>query len=151
AEELREHLVLAYTGESHFSSRTHERVWHAYEAGEPKVTSALRCIKDLAFPAAGALCRADWRELAAVVDENWRHQQSLDATMATPATRRIEQAARAAGAWGLKATGAGAGGCLAILAPVDRGDAVRSAVGAEGARVLDFRFDFDGVTVWQEE
>jgi D-glycero-alpha-D-manno-heptose-7-phosphate kinase len=150
ARDLERHLVLVYTGESHFSSRTHERVWRAYQAGEPEVTGALRAIRDLATPAASALERGDWRELSRIVDENWVHQQRLDATMSTPGTARIEAAARGAGAWGMKATGAGAGGCLAVFAPADRRAAVGQAVTAEGARILDGRFDFDGVKVWSE-
>jgi D-glycero-alpha-D-manno-heptose-7-phosphate kinase len=48
AVELQAHLVLVYTGEAHFSSVTHQRVWKAYHEGCPEVLDALRTIKDLA-------------------------------------------------------------------------------------------------------
>jgi len=147
AAELEAMLVIAFTGESHFSSQTHRRVWDAYHAGRPDVVDALRTMRDLGVAAARALAAGDWRALADVVDENWRHQQRLDATISTPAVRRVEQAARAAGAWGVKATGAGAGGCLLIVVrPGDR-VAVERAVRRAGARVLPAGFDFAGVQV----
>jgi D-glycero-alpha-D-manno-heptose-7-phosphate kinase len=147
AAELEAMLVIAFTGESHFSAQTHGRVWAAYQAGRPEVVDALRAIRDLGAAAARALSAGEWRSLAALVDENWRHQQRLDATISTPAVQRVEEAARAAGAWGLKATGAGAGGCLLILAPPEDRPAVQEAVERAGARVLAATFDFGGVRV----
>jgi D-glycero-alpha-D-manno-heptose-7-phosphate kinase len=149
--ELDAMLVIAYTGHSHFSAQTHRRVWAAWAEGRADVVDALRSIRDMGSAAADALRRGDWRGLGSVMDENWRHQQRLDGTIRTPGVRTVEQAARAAGAWGLKATGAGAGGCLAIMAaPGARGPVVDAVTGA-GARVLDARIDADGLTVREEE
>ena len=52
------------------------------------------------------------------------------ATIATDITKRIEAAARGAGAWGMKATGAGAGGCLYVVcAPTGRSRASGGSAG----------------------
>ena len=76
----------------------------------------------------------------------------LDATISTEATRRIEVAVREAGAWGLKATGAGAGGCLVVAGPRERRDEIGAAAEAVGGRLLDWSFDFEGVTSrWGED
>lgn len=147
--ELARHTVLVYTGHSHFSSATHEAVWRAYRAGDATVCAALRRIRAMAADAAAALAAADWLRLAEVVDENWTQQQSLDWTIATERTRTIEQAVRAAGAWGVKATGAGAGGCLLVLCPAARQGAVRNAAVAAGGTVLDVAFVESGVEVWE--
>jgi D-glycero-alpha-D-manno-heptose-7-phosphate kinase len=151
AEDLAGHLLLVYTGESHFSSRTHEYVWSAYAAGEDGVVRALREIRGLAGDAAAAIEAGDWRALAGVLDANWRAQQRLHPSIATPAVQRTEAAARGAGAWGVKATGAGAGGCMAILGPARARAAIADAVTAAGGRVLAFAFDFDGVVVGEVE
>ncbi len=150
-EDLAQHLVLVYTGESHFSSRTHEHVWSAYAAGEDGVVHALREIRGLAGDAAAAIEAGGWRALAGVMDANWRAQQRLHASISTPAVRRIEAAARTAGAWGMKATGAGAGGCMAILGPAGGRRKVEDAVTVAGGRVLGFAFDFEGVVAREEE
>ncbi len=151
ARDLQRHLLLIYTGHSHFSSGTHAHVWRAYGEGEAEVTEALHALRDLVAPAARALEAGDWNALGEVVDENWRQQQRLHASISTPKIQAIEQAARQAGAWGLKATGAGAGGCMVVLCPAAGRDTVVAAVAAAGAEVLEAAFAFDGVTVWQEE
>jgi D-glycero-alpha-D-manno-heptose-7-phosphate kinase len=142
---LAAHALLVYTGQSHFSSDTHNRVWQAYQEGSPGVTDALKTMRALGPAAAQAVEASDWRALADVLNDNWAQQQRLDATIATPATHAIEDAARRAGAWGLKATGAGAGGCLVILAEPSRHEEIRAALAERKARVLEFAFEFDGV------
>lgn len=149
--ELGAMLVIAYTGQSHFSAQTHQRVWAAYAEGRSEVVDALRTIRDLGAAAAEAIEAGDWRRLAAIVDANWIQQQRLDATIATPAVRTVEAAARSAGAWGVKAAGAGAGGCLLVLAPPARRAAIVQAVTAVKAVVLEAGFDLDGAAVWDED
>jgi len=151
ARELSSHTVLVFTGQTHFSSQTHERVWDAYNSGDDTVIDAIRCIRDAAREAGDAIESGDWKGLASLVDENWLNQQRLDATMVTPATARIDAAVREAGAWALKATGAGAGGCVVVLCPPERRRAVTEAAHATGGKVLDFDFSFDGVRVWQQD
>ncbi len=151
AADLAAHSVLVYSGQSHFSSQTHARVWRAFEAGEPGVRETLGAIHQVGRETGPRLTAGDWRGVAALISENWRLQQALDPTIGTPATTRLVDAARAAGAWGAKGTGAGAGGCLYVMcAPADAGR-VTAAVAAAGGRVLDFAFDAEGVVVWQDE
>jgi galactokinase/mevalonate kinase-like predicted kinase len=86
-----------------------------------------------------------------LIDQNWRQQQRLDATISTTATQQMEQVARQSGAWGVKAMGAGAGGCLVVLVPPAYRPALVEAVRAAGGKVLDMAFDFGGVTSWEDD
>ncbi len=151
AQDLSRVLVLVYTGQTHFSSQTHARVWEAYQAADGDVTNALRTMRDLADACPSVIEAGDWQRLAALVDENWRQQQRLDVTIATSKTQDIEGAARMAGAWGMKATGAGAGGCMAILADPANRERVITSVRACGGEVLDYEFCFEGVEVAERE
>ncbi len=145
ATDLEEHLLIVYTGQSHFSPETHRRVWHAYLDGDREVADAIATIRDVVKPVGEALESGDWHGLAGLIDENWSQQQRLDATIQTDTMERIEAAARQAGAWGVKATGAGAGGCMLVLFPADRRQAVEEAVTAGVGRLLQWRFEFEGV------
>jgi len=149
--ELERMLVIAYTGQSHFSAQTHRRVWTAYADGRADIVDALRTIRDLGAAAAEALGAGDWPALARVVDANWVEQQRLDATISTPGVRAVEAALRQAGAIGVKAAGAGAGGCLLALAPPAQRAAVVQAATAAGALVLEARLDFTGLTIRDED
>ncbi len=148
-QDLARHTVLVYTGHSHFSSVTHEAVWSAYHSGDVTISTALRQIRALATAAADALRAADWQQLARVVDDNWVQQQRLDWSIATERTQAIERAVRDAGAWGLKATGAGAGGCLLVICPAASREGVWHAAAAAGGTPLDYGFATSGVAVWE--
>jgi D-glycero-alpha-D-manno-heptose-7-phosphate kinase len=74
AADLGRHLVLVYTGESHFSSDTHHRVWTGYQEGRPQVIEALHAIKDIGAALAAPIRAADWREVARLIEENWQQQ-----------------------------------------------------------------------------
>jgi D-glycero-alpha-D-manno-heptose-7-phosphate kinase len=150
ATDLQGHLVLVYTGESHFSSDTHRRVWTAYHEGRPDVLDALRSMKDIAVAMRPRIEAGDWRDVARLMDQNWYEQQRLDATMSTNVTQQVERVARQSGAWGVKAMGAGAGGCLIALVPPTHRPTLVETVRAAGGSVMDMAFDFDGVTSWEE-
>lgn len=149
ATDLLAHLTVIYSGRSHFSSATHEHVWNAYRARDATVSEALHGMRAAAVSAATAIEAADWKSLARVVDENWSQQRRLHATVSTETTEIIERQCREAGAWAVKATGAGAGGCLLVIAPPENKERVTKAAAAAGGEVLSFEFDWDGVQVWE--
>jgi D-glycero-alpha-D-manno-heptose-7-phosphate kinase len=143
---LESRLVLCYTGGSRISGDTIARVMLGFESGDRKIVEALDGIHDAAIAARDALAAGDIDALAEVVEANWRHQQALDAGQTTAAMERIESAAKAAGAIGSKACGAGAGGCMLFVARPDAAEAVKTAVQTAGGRLLPVSFDFEGVT-----
>lgn len=147
AEELERSIVLCFTGVSRVSGNTIARVMAAYESGDERVTRALRGLRDAARAMRDALRAADLSRIAQVLDENWRHQQALDAAMCTPTMAALESAARAAGAVGGKAAGAGAGGSMFFLAP-GRSEEVATAARAAGATVLPLSWSWEGVQRW---
>ena len=147
--ELEAHLVLCYTGASRFSSDTHRRVWEAFDRGEVAVRKALDGLKACALGMRGALEQGDIGAVGTVLTENWQHQQALAEGMRTEDMARLEDVARAAGADGVKACGAGAGGCMVFLARPGREFDVAEALRAAGGTILRFTFDRIGVAAWE--
>ena len=147
AADLARRIVLCYTGASRFSGATIARVMRAYEARDPVVVGALRRLRDLAAEMAEALAAEDLGLVGALLAENWRRQQALDPGMCTPEMARLEAALRDAGAFGGKAAGSGAGGCMFFVAGDDVAAARRAAVAA-GARLLPVVWAPDGVRTW---
>jgi D-glycero-alpha-D-manno-heptose-7-phosphate kinase len=151
ARELERALVLCYTGASRYSDRTHRGVWAAYARGDAPVRTALDGLRQCALTMRTALERGDLGTAAATMSENWVHQQALAEGMRTDAMAALEAVGREAGADGVKACGAGAGGCLVFLArPGREGDVAAALEGARGT-VLRFGFDLDGVRTWEAQ
>ncbi len=149
AEDLQRHVVIVYTGHSHFSSETHERVWNEYRRGDSVVVEALAEMRGLATNAAEQLEHGDWEALAKTINSNWKAQQRLHPTITTPHTAAIESAVLGAGAWGVKATGAGAGGCILVLCPKRARPDVAEAARRAGGQILELEFAMEGVNVWE--
>jgi D-glycero-alpha-D-manno-heptose-7-phosphate kinase len=145
--ELARRTILCYTGASRFSGGTIARVMQGYERGEPAIVGALQRLHCLAEEMVEALRREDLARVGALMAENWRRQQELDAAMCTPAMARLEAALGAAGALGGKAAGSGAGGCMFFIAGDDVAAARRAAVEA-GARLLPVEWSREGVRAW---
>jgi D-glycero-alpha-D-manno-heptose-7-phosphate kinase len=145
--ELAWRIILCYTGASHFSGGTIARVMGGYERGEPTIVDALQRIRRLAEQMVDALRREDLARVGALMAENWRGQQSLDAGMCTPAMARLEAALHDAGALGGKAAGSGAGGCMFFVAGDDVA-AARRAAAAAGAQLLPVEWSWEGVRTW---
>ena len=104
-------------------------------------------MRDLAEAMAQALRASDVARMAALLRENWRHQQVLDSEMCTPEMARLERALAHAGALGGKAAGAGAGGAMFFVTGEDARPAIAAARDA-GATVLPVRWATAGVHAW---
>jgi D-glycero-alpha-D-manno-heptose-7-phosphate kinase len=150
-ESLQGRTVLGYTGVSRVSGDTIARVMGNFDAGDARTVNALDGLRDAAAEARDALEAHDIERLADAVQRNWEHQRALDSGMATAEMKRIEAAAKEAGAIGGKATGAGAGGCMTFIAAEGHTDDVAESVRAAGANIIPVSFDMQGVRIGEDE
>jgi D-glycero-alpha-D-manno-heptose-7-phosphate kinase len=142
--ELERRTLICYTGRSRVSGETIARVMAAYERGDASVSAALRELTTIAERMAEALLAADLPRVAALLTDNWRCQQRLDAGMRTDEMAELEAAMQAAGALGGKAAGAGAGGSMFFLMGDDIDAGIRAAEQA-GATLLPASWSATGV------
>ncbi|MCB1056792.1 MAG: hypothetical protein KDD11_14920 [Acidobacteria bacterium] len=130
-------LVIAYSGQSHFSAGKNWQVVKRRLDGDPEAIATFAGIAAAAAALAEALEAGDLPRVGALVAEEWRHRRRLAEGVSTPGLEAMLAAAREAGAWGGKACGAGGGGCLAVLCPQKRRAAVAQALVAAGAEILE--------------
>ncbi len=142
--------TVVYTGQSRISGENITAVVDAYRAREPRVTSALARMRELAEMMVAALEREALDDLGWLVGEHWTHQRALHPAISTPLIEQALETGRRAGALGGKALGASGGGCVLVIAPDERADEVRQAVRLV-ATPLDFRVDAEGLVVRHEE
>jgi D-glycero-alpha-D-manno-heptose-7-phosphate kinase len=136
---LGDSLVIAYSGQSHFSAQQNWGVVRRRLDGDPEVSSLLARIAGIAQQAVQALAVDDFRELGQLMSEEWEARRQLAPGVSVPILEELLSSATAAGAWGGKACGAGGGGCVAVLCPPDRKPQVVAELERHGGRVLAAR------------
>ncbi len=149
--ELEKHLVLCYTGKSRVSGNIIETVMGAYQRGEKRTTDALFRLREIAREMKSALVTGDLPRFGELLLENWENQKKLDKSTTTPQIDKLFKTAKAAGAIGGKALGAGGGGCVLFLSDNNREHEVRKALQGAGVQIIDFNFDHEGLQTWQVE
>jgi len=146
--ELEKHLLLIYTGKSRLSGDIIDRVMRAYRRGDPEVTSALDNLAAAATQMREALIAESLRRVGEVMNFNWENQKRLYDEMTTIKIDALIRATSEVGVLGVKASGAGGGGCLCVLAEPDREHLVVTAAEDLGGRIISFKLDFSGLRRW---
>jgi mevalonate kinase len=95
-----------------------------------------------------ALEEAQWTQLGQLMDmqHGLAHALGVD----TPETAALVFAARQAGAYGAKLSGAGGGDCIIVLAPEERRNAIQAAITAAGGDVIPIMPHAPGVLVEED-
>jgi D-glycero-alpha-D-manno-heptose-7-phosphate kinase len=133
---LGRHLLVAYSGQSHFSAATNWTIIRRCLEGDAEVGGLLQGIAEVAAELPAPLERGDWQAVGALVHREWQLRRRLADGVSVPAVENLLAVAAANGAWGGKACGAGGGGCVAILTPADRREAVSRALVAAGGEIV---------------
>lgn len=145
---LEKHLILVYTGSSRLSGNIHSHVWSNYAGKDPTVVGAIERMKLISRFTKDALIGGDIRGLVESMNENWQCQKLLHPSVTTPELDHLLATAGRNGAAGAKASGAGGGGCVILLAEPDQEHRVRRAVEQiPGMTVLPVSFQSSGLTV----
>jgi D-glycero-alpha-D-manno-heptose-7-phosphate kinase len=141
-ESLSDHLSLFYTG----ITRKAEGILKDQSSRTRDNKDALLRMRDLAGEGRSAIVRRDWEGLGRVLEEGWQLKRGLSAAISNPEIDRLFAAAKAAGAYGGKITGAGGGGFLLLVHPPEHSHQIAAALSPlhrlpvritpEGSRIL---------------
>lgn len=145
--ELGRHMLVVYTGQSHFSAGNNWQVVRSALDGDREVVGLLSGIAESAAEAARALREQDWAALGRAVGRDWAHRRHLAPSVSSDQLELMLESAVGLGAWGGKACGAGGGGCLVVMAPTERLQSIALALEDLGGRVLDARPCESGLNV----
>lgn len=135
-DEFNQRIVLAYTGEPRMSGINNWEVMKAHINGDKAVHRNFDHIAAIAFAMRQALEKADWKEAARLLREEWSNRKKNAPGITTPLIDRLVEVTRKAGAVGAKVCGAGGGGCVFFLVERGAGPKVAAAIEREGATVL---------------
>lgn len=146
--EMEKHLLLIYTGNSRLSGNIIDRVMSAYRAGEAQVTDALGSLREAAVEMKAAIEAQDLRRVGEVMNFNWENQKRLYDEMTTLKIEALIASMSEVGILGVKASGAGGGGCVIVLSEPDREHLVVRAAEDLGGQMISFKFDYSGLCRW---
>lgn len=135
-EALTARLIVAYSGQSHFSAGNNWAILKRRFEGDADVVERLDAVRDVARRLPSALEAGAWPEVGRLMAAEWEARRGLAPEVGSPRLERLLARAGELGAWGGKACGAGGGGSIAVLAPPDRRAAILAELTALGADVL---------------
>jgi D-glycero-alpha-D-manno-heptose-7-phosphate kinase len=134
---LEDHLVLVYTGKPHFSGNSNKSMIDNLIKG--KNTANLIKIKDIAYKMKNALEKNKFEEFAELMNQETTERSKLHSSIVPPRLQNIIQIGMKNGAIGAKVCGSGGGGSILFFG--DKNKLKRIF----GNKVIDFKFDFDGL------
>lgn len=133
---LARRLVLAYTGEPRHSGFSNWDMFRRFIEGNRTAVRRMEEIARVAREMRAALRGGRLDDAGRLLGEEGRLRYSLAPSVATPTIRRIDAAARRAGALGVKVCGAGGGGCVVAFASEGAERAVAAAIARAGGELL---------------
>jgi D-glycero-alpha-D-manno-heptose-7-phosphate kinase len=145
-DDLCAHFVLFYTGKSRVSSEIIQAQAQAVRSANTTAVSAMHVLKQNALLMREALLAGNLDQVLTIFCGAWNNKKRLAANISTPHIETACAAAMAAGARGMKISGAGGGGFLVVVvAPENRSDVERALL-ATGGSLHPFAFHSMGAT-----
>lgn len=148
--DLGAHMLLHYSGVSHFSGTNNWELYKRQIEKKKKVDKGLARISAISVDMERALDSGNFEAAGAALRNEWAARKALIDGISTPEIDAAIDAATAAGAWAGKVCGAGGGGCIVFLLPPERREAVAAALANVPGRVLDVAPVAHGLTVERE-
>jgi D-glycero-alpha-D-manno-heptose-7-phosphate kinase len=146
-EGLEERLVVVYTGQPRDSGFSNWEMFKRFVEGQRTTVRRMEAIARISRDLAAALREGELDDAGRLIGEEGRLRYRLAPSVATPLIRKVDRAARRAGALGVKVCGAGGGGCMAAFAASGKSSAVAAAMVRAGATLLEPRIVKRGLRV----
>jgi D-glycero-alpha-D-manno-heptose-7-phosphate kinase len=145
---LRERIVVIYTGEPRNSGTNNWEITKRHIDGDKEIFEIFEGIRDTTLELRKALIDSDWDLVGDILRKAHPQRQRLSPHITTAHMDELIDIALANGAIAPKVCGAGGGGCMAFYCEPNRKSDVENALrSAEGAEVLDYNIQHDGLTI----
>jgi D-glycero-alpha-D-manno-heptose-7-phosphate kinase len=140
-------LLCCYSGKSRASAINNWEIFKRIFDGDQQLLTKIAAIGCEAADCAESILKKDWKNALAASQREWALRTALWPTIETVETKRIDTAARDAGAIFTRVCGAGGGGVMGVFCPTDKILKVSDAMSAVGGQVMDVTVGGPGVTV----
>ncbi len=146
--ELEARIAVCYTGEPRNSGTNNWEITKRHIDGDPEIFEIFDRIRDTARDVRAQLLAGEWDAVGTILANAFPNRKRLSPNITTPQMDHLIETAYANGAIAAKVCGAGGGGCIAFYCENGRRGDVEAALAAQdGAKVLDWAVQTDGLTV----
>jgi len=146
---LESRTCLCHTGRAHCARELLQGAVDLYLKGNRSTVDAIANLTQLASQMRDALVVGDAESFGKFLHETWLSQKQVHPAVSNAQIDGLFELAYRNGALGGKACGAGGGGCIVFFCAEGETYQVQEKLREAGAEVLDFRFDFNGLEVWE--
>lgn len=122
--DLENHILLFFTG----ITRAASSVLTEQRSNIDKKFQTLKEMADSIPEFSAMLLEGDFRSLGEMLHDGWLKKKTLASNVSNQTIDKLYDAGMKSGAWGGKVAGAGGGGCVMFISPVEKKAAVRDAV-----------------------
>lgn len=147
--ELEARTILCFSGVSRDSANIIAEQARNVRQGAAKPIEAMHRVKSTAHEMKDALLRGDLEGVTRTLDQAWVSKREMAESISNAGIEHALNTAVAAGASAGKISGAGGGGFIMFLVPLDRRRAVCDALNAEGFRAEAVRYTTEGAVAWR--
>ncbi|MBP6004205.1 MAG: hypothetical protein KA746_12295 [Pyrinomonadaceae bacterium] len=145
---LERRIAICYTGEPRNSGTNNWEITKRHIDGDKEIFEIFDKIRDTAVAVRGLLIEQDWDAVGETLANAFPNRKRLSPNITTPQMDHLIATAMANGAVAAKVCGAGGGGCIAFYCEDGRrGDVEAALAREEGARILDWHVQPQGLTV----
>lgn len=122
--DLEKHMLLFFTG----ITRQTSSVLTEQKSNIPGKLETLKSMTELVDVFKKNLLRGNFEALGKLLHENWLKKKKLASKVSNQIIDRLYEAGIKNGAWGGKVLGAGGGGCILFLSPINKKNEIRKAL-----------------------
>lgn len=138
-------LIVGYTGVKADTATIVKEVKARFENKQDELKEIYDGIENIVKKAKVAFIKKDFKQLGELMNDNQKYLEQIG--VSTNKLSSMINAARNAGAYGAKLSGAGGGDCMIALAPENKTTAVKKAIQNAGGKVLEVEVNTKGVTL----
>ena len=149
ANELAARTMLCFTGVSRESAAIIAQQSDNVRTGATKSIEAMHALKAQALTMKEALLRGDFDLLAETMREGWLQKRAMASGISNARIEEVQEAAMKAGAYAGKVSGAGGGGFMMLLVPLESRLGLIRTLEGMGCRVEGCFFTQEGATAWR--
>lgn len=140
-------LMCCYSGKSRASAINNWEIFKRLFDGDKPLLDKIAAIGNEAADCAEAVLKGNWKDAMEASLREWKLRTALWPAIETPETKKIDLAAKEAGAMFTRVGGAGGGGVMGVICPRERVSTVSKAMTAVGGQVMDVVVGGPGLTV----